>query len=363
MSLCIKRLCIAASMLAFVGQAWFVTKGPCTSDSFGCVMSPNFPGNYSNGQSCQMTGSPGCSIFVEHFSTESSADFLCVQAGRANGSSHETCYSGSALPDNIVPGTLFTWRSDSKGTDSGWKLCPRGPGCLVSKADKDDHAKANRSTDISHVLRNLQFSIAAMAAVIRIYGLLLCVGVAVLAVAAILSWLPRSMPPTVSIKVPLLDESQHGPAIRRKEAVLQTDHTCAACAEEGMVLGSRANQLQQQLLLQQQQSLPPHLEARLASLERELSLNPRLASPLLHSLERARQPEPASPLGDSSMGRQLCPPGLLFDLTRDDSISSAYEGGTLSGQLIPPGKLFDLTHDDSTAASFSETGSLNHWLA
>lgn len=296
--MCSMRLCTTATLLASSGKAWIIDKGPCVSDSFGCVMSPNFPGNYSNGQNCQMSGSPGCSMDVKHFNTESNADFLCVQAG-----SGSTCYSGSALPSNIVPGSFFTWRTDGKGTASGWKLCPTGHGCTLSNGE--DHAQTNPSTGISHAMRDLKSNIAAAAVAVRIYGLVLCVCVAVLALSTV-SWLLGDAPQAISVQVPLLGDSQHGPTTPshspRKAAAAQTPRkesaaqTCAACAE---------------CRQQQQQSWPPHLEARLANLERKLF---------------------------------------------------RWNDFTLGRQLLPPGKLFDLTHDDSSAASCCETGSSSSWL-
>jgi len=161
---------------------------------------------------------------------------------------------------------------------------------------------------------------------VRIYGLVLCVCVVMLA----FSWLPRNSIRVAGIQVPLLWSS-------RTEAAVQTDDTCAACTEEGVGFTTGANQ---------QLALPPHLEERLANLQWEVSQQTWLASQS----------------GVSSVSRQLDATGSQVDLpcperyeigsamgssrmqewSQQTGLALQSEVSSVSRQLDTTGSLFDL---------------------
>merc|ERR1719329_852081 len=59
---------------------WSICAGPCLLDSFGCVRSPNFPSQYTNGHSCDIRINAGeaSPILVEAFATEANYDIMVV---------------------------------------------------------------------------------------------------------------------------------------------------------------------------------------------------------------------------------------------------------------------------------------------
>jgi len=89
-----------------------ITSGPCKA-SGDCVMSPNYPGLYSDRQDCSFTMSKRA-ISVEKFNTEKNWDKLYV-----NG----VAYSGSNGPESVVPTRTITWNSDGSVVRPGWKIC------------------------------------------------------------------------------------------------------------------------------------------------------------------------------------------------------------------------------------------------
>lgn len=108
----------ASTLAPTVGRPMFgVSAGQCTVDVSGCAMSPNYPSDYGDSQSCSISyNGPPSFIQVVAFSTEKCCDK--VKLGSAN-------YSGS-LPQGLAGAASgsFTWSSDSTATSSGWKLCP-----------------------------------------------------------------------------------------------------------------------------------------------------------------------------------------------------------------------------------------------
>mmetsp|Transcript_135180 Transcript_135180/g.376619 ORF Transcript_135180/g.376619 Transcript_135180/m.376619 type:complete len:285 (-) Transcript_135180:114-968(-) len=93
-----------------------VACGTCTTDAVGCVMSPNYPGNYSDRSTCYINAvGDVASIHVEAFSTEAIFDALFV-----NGRN----FSGTLGPEGLRPTQQLVWSSDMDTVESGWKLCP-----------------------------------------------------------------------------------------------------------------------------------------------------------------------------------------------------------------------------------------------
>lgn len=110
---------------------WSVTSGICSIDLEDCIMSPNFPANYGNGEACVISIAQrnAVPIQVSSFETESRYDFLVVNGVQ---------YSGTAGPFGVVPNGDITWASDSTVTKSGWKLCPTTGGTTATTTQVTD---------------------------------------------------------------------------------------------------------------------------------------------------------------------------------------------------------------------------------
>jgi len=95
---------------------WHVTLGACTSDGTGnCVMSPNYPNSYANGQTCRISVGPSFGpVSAEDFNTEKKYDKL-----KLNGK----IYHGTTKPNAVALTTDILWESDHTSTKKGWKLC------------------------------------------------------------------------------------------------------------------------------------------------------------------------------------------------------------------------------------------------
>lgn len=96
---------------------WNIQSGPCTVDSQGCIMSPNWDGSngkYGNSEECNIAviaNSP--QIEVVDFNVEVGFDKLFV-----NGAVNDT-------PNGATPTEAMRWVSDYSVNDRGWKLCPK----------------------------------------------------------------------------------------------------------------------------------------------------------------------------------------------------------------------------------------------
>ncbi|CAK8990807.1 Transmembrane protease serine 9 (Polyserase-I) (Polyserine protease 1) (Polyserase-1) [Cleaved into: Serase-1 [Durusdinium trenchii] len=101
----------------FGGAMWTVLQGPCTMDDSDCILSPNFPGNYSAKQACiiAVNVTAAVAIQVQSFSTEEAYDSLLVNC---------KTYSGKEGPQGITPDTNIYWLSDHSINAAGWKICP-----------------------------------------------------------------------------------------------------------------------------------------------------------------------------------------------------------------------------------------------
>jgi hypothetical protein len=94
-----------------------VTAGQCSTDYFGCLLSPGYPTDqYGNEGSCvvavnQETVGP---LQVSHFDTETSYDVLVVNGMR---------FSGSLGPENVVPFEDIVWHADYSAARTGWRIC------------------------------------------------------------------------------------------------------------------------------------------------------------------------------------------------------------------------------------------------
>jgi hypothetical protein len=96
---------------------WIKVSGPCTVDTDGCALSPNYPGKYGNNEECYILilNPAAFPIQVSDFDTEKDYDFLTVDG---------ESYSGATFPGDVIPTGFISWASDSSVTRSGWKLCP-----------------------------------------------------------------------------------------------------------------------------------------------------------------------------------------------------------------------------------------------
>jgi len=96
---------------------WNVTIGPCTIDQSGCALSPYWPKNYGNDETCFIAINPNRSsepIFAMSFHTEYRYDILHVNKMR---------FSGFVGPWNITPLQSIMWKSDHSITQAGWRIC------------------------------------------------------------------------------------------------------------------------------------------------------------------------------------------------------------------------------------------------
>ncbi|CAE7306257.1 mdn1 [Symbiodinium natans] len=114
--------------IAFGHAMWTVLSGSCTVDDSDCLVSPGYPGNYSNKDDCRIAvnTSAATPLQVESFSTEAGYDSLLVNC---------KAYSGSVGPEAVVPDTTIYWYSDGSVVSSGWRICP-----------SDNEKKSFRST-------------------------------------------------------------------------------------------------------------------------------------------------------------------------------------------------------------------------
>ncbi|CAK0893233.1 unnamed protein product, partial [Prorocentrum cordatum] len=104
----------APSVSAPCGLGWRDVAGPCRVDEECCLLSPNYPQAYGDGQLCiaAVGGAPGA-IRVDAFSTEAWFDRLHV-----NG----VPFWGDHGPSGVVPAGL-RWSSDFSVARPGWRLC------------------------------------------------------------------------------------------------------------------------------------------------------------------------------------------------------------------------------------------------
>ena len=101
----------------FNGAMWTVTSGKCTLDSSKCILSPDYPRNYSTNSFCfiRVNASAAVPIRVEEFATEPGFDQMLLNC---------QSFSGQASPAGVTPYTDIMWVSDFRGVAKGWKLCP-----------------------------------------------------------------------------------------------------------------------------------------------------------------------------------------------------------------------------------------------
>jgi len=114
-----KKLPLRQKRFAPHPTTWFeVRQGNCTTTSNGCIMSPNYPQEYGDGDSCAIKVFDGnlMPIQVQDFVTESHIDVLKV-----NGEA----YSGTIGPSGVVPSGIIEWSPDGSKRSAGWSLCLR----------------------------------------------------------------------------------------------------------------------------------------------------------------------------------------------------------------------------------------------
>lgn len=108
-----------AAQGSFGNAMWRVASGPCVMDNASCILSPNYPGNYSDGERCKIAvnASAAVPIDVKSFNTEDGYDMLLVNC---------EAYSGNFGPEGVTPEQNILWESDTSIVSSGWKICPSG---------------------------------------------------------------------------------------------------------------------------------------------------------------------------------------------------------------------------------------------
>ena len=94
-------------------QPWKLTKGPCTVDAYGCILSPNYDKDaatrYDNYEECEFDVVEPKLMEVEDFNVESGYDYLTVNGNK---------YSGRRRPQGKEPSGEIKWFSDY--SVSGW---------------------------------------------------------------------------------------------------------------------------------------------------------------------------------------------------------------------------------------------------
>jgi hypothetical protein len=92
-----------------------VSEGPCKVDSSGCVVSPNFPANYGNSQSCKFELNGKIKAEGSSIETEAGYDFLTINGVKLAGS--------GPLPIGSQANGVQTWEADSSEAAKGWRVC------------------------------------------------------------------------------------------------------------------------------------------------------------------------------------------------------------------------------------------------
>jgi len=113
--------------------AFTVVMGSCTVDSEGCLLSPNYPGNYSMREECIITVNPNATgpVQVVDFHTEQTSDVLVVNGVH---------YSGNRGPVGVYPMQDMLWFSDFSIVSTGFKVCP-----TPYSAEVAEHAQKQRT--------------------------------------------------------------------------------------------------------------------------------------------------------------------------------------------------------------------------
>lgn len=124
-------------------EMFSVVGGPCTVDSSGCVMSPNYPQTYGPNQDCaiQVFNPDNKSLTVESFATEMNYDVLWVN-GRM--------FAGTTSPHGLVPTEAIQWSSDQDTEDRGWKICPGPVGQQVAEIQSVDEGDNEEAYDYDY---------------------------------------------------------------------------------------------------------------------------------------------------------------------------------------------------------------------
>jgi len=100
-------------------QGWTIKSGDCGCDFEGCILSPNYPSNYTANSYCEIEilGFGVGEVDVRHFDTEAGVDVLFID---------KTKWTGQIGPPSasLRPTKEIRWTSDASVSGSGWKICP-----------------------------------------------------------------------------------------------------------------------------------------------------------------------------------------------------------------------------------------------
>merc|ERR1719487_1593835 len=89
-------------------------------------MSPNYPENYGNSQTCEFDAGAGtAAIHVQAWNVEQNYDKLEINGVRED---------RRERVQGAVPVGTMRWRSDGSVVRSGWKLCPQAGGSAPGPA-------------------------------------------------------------------------------------------------------------------------------------------------------------------------------------------------------------------------------------
>jgi len=100
---------------------WDSVSGGGCQKCGNCLCTYNYPGSYSNHQSCTATSTAQDTLNLDTFNTEHNYDILTV------GGSLCGKFSGTAGPDGFIGlNEVINWHSDFSVIRKGWRLCGTG---------------------------------------------------------------------------------------------------------------------------------------------------------------------------------------------------------------------------------------------
>jgi hypothetical protein len=134
-----------------------VISGPCSVDSSGCILSPNFPLKYGKNQKCELE-MQGYVAQPWTFNTEAGYDFLEVGGKKYSG-------SGSNFPFSLELSGKQVFTSDYDVESTGFKICT-GPS--PSRLDEEDSGESEMMNRLQKMMPKALVRTVGMPAMLTI---------------------------------------------------------------------------------------------------------------------------------------------------------------------------------------------------